>query len=199
MHRTILEIQMELGCKAKTIGSTTNVNKVYFDLEKQAPTGTPDRPSVNEDGKPNVDTDGRSSAGTKPEGDSHTKGGAAPPPARPRASRGLTEEAIQQINERLIQEAERAAPLPSDSDGDLLAEAAARELLGRPSAGTIPGEKVLELDKMRGCAKRMKQHFNVSLVRLLGAVDLSDALVLPGLPGMGSQPTRSPDRCDRQW
>jgi hypothetical protein len=175
---------MELGGKAKTISSTTNINKVYFDLEKQAPAGTPpDRPSLNEDDKPNADTDGHSSAGTKPEGDSPAKDAAGAVPARPRVSRGLTEEAIQEINERLVQEAEHAAPLPQDSDADLLSETAARELLGRSGASTnagtgnaTPGE-VVELGKMRGCAKRMKQHFNVSPVHFARSRESSDVFL----------------------
>jgi len=154
---------MELGCKgSKTFGSS-NANKVYFDLEKQAPAGMPGGP----------DSSDRSSGGTKSEGDA-SNGAARPVLARPGIHRGLTEQDVRQINERLIQEAESAAPLPLDSDGDLLAENAARELLGRSTtsatrdaaddATSAEERREVEIGRIRGCVKRMKHHFNVSLV-----------------------------------
>lgn len=161
---------MELGCKgSKTFGSS-NANKVYFDLEKQAPAGMPGGPSAIDDGSPNADSNDRSSGGTKSEGGASN--GAARP--RPGIHRSLTEQDVRQINERLIQEAESAAPLPLDSDGDLLAENAARELLGRSTtsatrdaaedATSVEERREVEIGRIRGCVKRMKHHFNVSLV-----------------------------------
>ena len=173
MHRTIVEIQMELGCKASKIVGSTDIDKVYFDLEKQVPAGMPDRHPAKAGDRPNTDSDGHSSGGANPQRIPNTNGATGPISTRSRTSRGLTEQDIQRINECLFQEAEHAAPLPPDYGGDSQAETAAREILGRTgtsrtTVGTgnvVSGEEkgAIDIGKMKGCAKRMKQDFNVSL------------------------------------
>lgn len=162
-HRTIVEIQLELGCKSsKTFGATANASKVYYDLERQAPAGMPSHPSGLH-GAPSGEGVGiQSSSSSKPEVDNSNAPAVADPRTRPNRPRAFSSDDMRVISARLVAEAEQAAPLPEDSESDgtaTLAESAVRDML-KPTAG-VSEEKNVALSKIRGCALRMKQHFHV--------------------------------------
>lgn len=90
-------------------------------------------------------------------------------------TRPLTEQDMREINARLLQEAEHAAPLRADSDSDPTtgAETPENGLVGHSTAGGTTaaaatpkieqGKSGVDLSKIKGCARRLKQHFMASL------------------------------------
>lgn len=137
------------------------------------------------DPQPKAESDGdlSSGGGRKAEGDLSDVGAAlnnAPPEGnlagmagRPGFERVLSEEDMREVNARLLEEAEHAAPFAPDSDTgtNTASETPARShtrtgtttAAAGTSATTPGGDKtIVEVTKMRGCAKRMKEHFIVS-------------------------------------
>lgn len=135
IHWTIYDIQAELGCKGIDIIETTNADKVYFDLEKQAP----------EDATPK-------------------EHGRIDPPNLHADLNASELENFLQAGARLLREAEAGAPLPSDSDPSIVASGpgtALSQQLSHTSDESHNLARTPEQHKRRGCARRMKEHFKV--------------------------------------
>ncbi|KAF8305566.1 hypothetical protein DL93DRAFT_2089397 [Clavulina sp. PMI_390] len=167
-HRTIVEIQLELGCKpSETFGAAAAANaaKAYYDLEQQDPSAGSgaEAPSEQQDA---------ASSGSKPEGDGDLGGTPSRPPPvrRPTMARAFTEEDMKVIGARLLAEVERDAPHPPDVPNS---ESGGTTALATPGAGSVllpstteekpknsfTAKGEAELLKMRGCAKRLKKGF----------------------------------------
>ena len=165
IHRTIVEIQLELGCKAKRVFGASTYS-TYFDLERQddaLPTHTQHSDGISDDGSPEI------SRAQKSEDQEVTGVGRLRPTFNRSASDDEVDDRLRAVSERLQREAEIAAPHPADPDtgaeNTVQDSETASRLLTQIASGTIstgsPDHHNLPF-KPKGCARRLVQHFKVS-------------------------------------
>lgn len=169
MHRTIIEIQRELGCKSSLVQGRSGY-EVYFDLERQDLAGAPESGS-NERAGENGDADSDESArGSGDKG--HDAELERPSMDRVGSNRSLDEQ-FRLVSARLEAEAEQNASsfsnpsTPTAMTPRPLTSSRA-SLTGAPTRGTTtPGGTITvsapeqPRKTHRGCAKRLKEHFEV--------------------------------------
>lgn len=178
MHKTVAEIQLELGCKpANTFGATVDPN-ILLDLEKQASSDV--RPIRADEGM-KYDSDKHIlPSDAKPDNDSSYPNEAIEA-VRPRMSRALTGDDMREINARLLHEAERAAPLRVELDRDDASVTSSENAhldrlttggsIAPATRGATPENRMsftsTDFTKINGSARRMKQHFMARILCIL--------------------------------